>query len=87
MCKLLLSITSYVLPCIGFVVFFIKQSRSITMWEKRRDDLGRIGLEAQELNNLGGLMQGEVKKARCDTLLEGSLVILGAICGILTLFA
>lgn len=84
-CKFLLSFLSYALPCTGFVLFFIKQSVSIRKWEQRREN-GIIGLTVGELDDFGSLMQNEVKRARCETVIEGVLVILGAVCGIITLF-
>lgn len=83
--KPLLPILSYLLPCLGFVVFFLKQSALVHKWEERREN-GTISLTAEELDDFGTIMQNEVRSAKNDTLLEGTLVVLGAGCGILSLY-
>ena len=85
--KLFLGIISYLLPCIGFVLFIISSSLGVHKLVKAFNDHGGKDYDNGTLWITGTPSHDieQAKKARKDIIIESALVIGGATCGIIAL--
>lgn len=85
--KLLLGIISYLLPCIGFILFFISSSLEVRKLIKEFNDHGGKDYDDGTLWITGTPSHDieQAKKVRKDVIIESVLVTGGAVCGIASL--
>jgi hypothetical protein len=82
----MLQALAYALPCIGFVVFFWKAQKEKSYWDQRFIVRGTKDMTLDDMNVITKRFPDLFRQRRNDAILEGTLVIIGAICGIVSLF-